>query len=65
MNPQHPDRADDERFLTAAELAERWGVTRATIYNLMARGLPSVSIGRCRRFIRGDADAWLASNEGH
>jgi len=47
---------------TVAELAARWKVSRAHIYNLMSRGLPSVSLGRCRRFRSDEVDAWLASN---
>lgn len=50
----------NDRLLTATELAERWGVSRAHVYNLMKRGLPSVKVGRCRRFRPSEADAWLS-----
>lgn len=54
---------DDDAYLTAPELARRWKVTRATIYNLMQRGLPSVTIGRSRRFRVADVEAWLAEQQ--
>lgn len=44
---------------TAAELADYLGVTRATIYNQLKLGMPSIKIGRARRFRLADVDAWL------
>lgn len=49
----------ENRLRSAVELAEHYGVTRATIYNLMNRGMPSVQVGRCRRFRLAETDAWL------
>ena len=57
----HP--AEEPRLVSAAELASQWGVTRATIYNLLKRGLPSVSIGRCRRFRIAEAEDWLEAQQ--
>jgi len=54
---------DPDRLVTAAELAARWGVSRAHIYNLLDRGLPSVQIGRCRRFRLRETDAWLDAED--
>jgi excisionase family DNA binding protein len=48
---------------TAAELADRLKVSRAHIYNLLARGLPSIKVGRCRRFRRIDVDKWLDESQ--
>ena len=53
-----PAQAADH-LVTAAELASRWGVSRAHVYNLMKRGLPSVKVGNARRFRPSQADAWL------
>jgi excisionase family DNA binding protein len=55
---------DPGRLVTANELAERWGVSRAHVYNLISRGLPSVKLGRCRRFRIGEADAFLDRQQG-
>jgi excisionase family DNA binding protein len=54
--PSDPDTA---RLVSAAELAKFYGVSRAHIYNLMNRGMPSVKVGRCRRFRLAETDAWL------
>lgn len=48
-----------KRLVSAPELAEFYGVSRATVYSLMGRGMPSVLVGRCRRFRIVDTDAWL------
>ena len=55
----------DDRLLSAPQLAERWGVSRAHVYNLMKRGLPAVKIGRCRRFRLADCEAWIAGEVPH
>lgn len=57
---------DDDRLrrlLDAQELADYYSVCRASIYNLMAQGLPSVKIGRARRFRVPDTDAWLEAQQ--
>ena len=48
-----------ERFLTAEELAARYQVTRQHIQNLVNRGLPSLKLGRARRFDVEQTDLWL------
>ena len=52
------------QLLTATEVATALGVSRAHIYNLLNRGLPSVKVGRCRRFRMADVDAWLDAQNG-
>ena len=48
---------------TTTETAAAVGVSRARIYNEMARGnLPSTSLGRTRRILRDDVVAWLERN---
>lgn len=57
MHPTTP------RLVSAAELAEHYGVSRATVYNLLDRGLPSIKIGRSRRFRLDATDAWLDAQQ--
>lgn len=59
---RHGDQLDG-RLLTAAELAERYGICRATVYNLLAQGLPSIKVGRARRFDVARTDAWLEAQQ--
>jgi len=50
--------------LTATQLAEYLGVSRATIYNLVQReGLPYIRVTGLR-FRRSDVDAWLDARAG-
>ena len=44
---------------TTKELAARWKVSERQIGNLLHQGLPSRKIGRSRRFIAAEVDAWL------
>ncbi len=46
----------ERRLLTDAQLAELLGVSRAHVHNLRRAGLPSIAIGRSRRY---DPDACL------
>lgn len=54
----------DSRLVSAAEIAAHYGICRAHVYNLIDRGLPSVKIGRSRRFRLADTDAWLDAQQG-
>lgn len=49
------------RLMSAAELADHLGISRAGIYNLMSRGMPSVKVGRLRRFRLADVEAFIDS----
>lgn len=49
----------DRRLVDAESLAEYLGICRASVYNLLDRGLPSIKIGRSRRFRLTDVDEWL------
>jgi excisionase family DNA binding protein len=54
-------RAD---ILTAREASEYLRVPQRSLYQYAARGeLPSVKIGRHRRFRRSSIDRWLADRE--
>jgi hypothetical protein len=50
---------NEKHFLTRAELADRYAITQATVSNLVNRGLPSLKLGRARRFDPAACDAWL------
>ena len=59
----HVDLA--QPLLTAGDIAELLGVPRSSIYDYARRKhdpLPSVGIGRHRRFVRRDVEAWLAEH---
>jgi len=52
----------DEPLLTAEEVAGLLCVPRSTVYEYARRrrgGLPSISVGRHRRFYRSDVERWL------
>lgn len=49
-----------DKLLTATELGNLWAVHRTTVYRLMYdHGLPSITLGRARRFRVSDVAAWL------
>lgn len=53
----------DQNLLTAAQLAERLGFKRQTIYNRLSLGgdLPAaIYLGRVPRWRPGDIEAWLS-----
>jgi excisionase family DNA binding protein len=51
------------RLLKADELAARWGLHRATVYRMIARGeLPALRIGGSIRVAEDEARAWLYSD---
>jgi excisionase family DNA binding protein len=52
-------------LLKAEEVAELLQVSRETVFELARRTrdpLPSVKVGRARRFVRAGVEAWLLSN---
>jgi excisionase family DNA binding protein len=52
----------DEPLLTAGEVAELLAVPRTSVYEYARRlgdPLPSIRVGRHRRFYRSDIAAWL------
>ena len=56
-------RLEPHPLNTVDQQAEAWQVSRAHIYALLNRGLPSVKIGRSRRFDPNACDAWLAEQQ--
>jgi excisionase family DNA binding protein len=54
---------NDERLLTAREVAERLGVARATILRWTRRGeLPAFKLGRALRYREAEVESWLAAH---
>lgn len=52
-------------LLTADDLAKRWQVSKTHVYDLAREGaIPSVPIGRYRRFRLSTIEAWEARMEG-
>jgi excisionase family DNA binding protein len=53
------------RLLTAEQLADRWQVSKDHVYRLTREGhIPSVPIGRYRRYRLRAIEAWEADQEG-
>lgn len=53
-----------EPLLTAGQVAELLAVPRSSVYEYARRlhePLPSIAIGRHRRFYRSDIEVWLAA----
>jgi excisionase family DNA binding protein len=49
-------------LLDADAIADLLGITRGSVFNLARRNrdpLPSVRIGRARRFVRSEVEAWV------
>lgn len=42
--------------------AQRTDLSRAQIYKFLAQGMPSLKLGRSRRILVADADAWLITH---
>jgi excisionase family DNA binding protein len=57
-----------EPLLTAGEVADLLSVPRSSVYEYARRQhrpLPSIGIGRHRRFYRSDLEAWLTQQRDH
>jgi excisionase family DNA binding protein len=53
----------DEPLLTAEDVARLLAVPRSSVYEYARRQhspLPSITVGRHRRFYRSDVEVWLA-----
>ena len=54
----------DEPLLTADQVAELLAVPRSSVYEYarrLVRPLPSIEVGRHRRFYRSDVASWLTT----
>ena len=48
-----------DRLLTGEELADHLNVSRAQVYNFLKRGMPSLKLGKSRRYRLSDVTTWL------
>lgn len=56
--------ANSEQLMTAQEVAGRLGVPASWVYEQSRQGrIPTVQVGRYRRFRREAIDAWITSIE--
>jgi excisionase family DNA binding protein len=65
VEPALVDVALDEPLLTAHQVAVLLGVPRSSVYEYARRlhaPLPSIAVGRHRRFYRSDVEAWLTEH---
>ncbi len=53
---------NEERWLSAVEIAEHLGIAKDTVYRwIESRGLPCHRVGRSWKFKRSQVDAWVES----
>lgn len=52
-------QTETAHYLTVKELQAKLAISRATLYRLMAKGLPSVTVGQGRRFLWRQVDSWV------
>ncbi len=48
---------------SAEEVAKMLGITREHVYTLIDKGLPTLKLGRSRRILSDDLDAWLKEHK--
>jgi excisionase family DNA binding protein len=53
-----------KKYLRIAEVADKFGVKRRTIYKWMDEGLPFIRLGRTLRFIDSDIEYWFDRGGG-
>ncbi len=53
---------DTNNYLTMNDLMKRFKVTRATLYNWIKKGLPSIKVGGVRRFRESEVNDWVNNN---
>lgn len=57
-----PDAAQSARWLTDRELAHELHISRAMVHVLRQRGMPSLPIGRARRYNPATCVEWLVAH---
>ena len=55
---------DIERYLSTAELMAMLGISRSTVYRLMAKGMPNIMVGAVHRFPKDQVPRWLREKYG-
>ncbi len=59
------DKEGLERYLSTGELITMRGISRSTIYRLLAKGMPNIMIGSVHRFPVNQIVAWLEKQPGN
>jgi excisionase family DNA binding protein len=62
---QEPEAPEAPLYLTIADAAQRFNVSKRTIGDWLVVGLPSVRRGRVRRIPIAEATAWLRDQSSH
>lgn len=57
MNADH--ERNTERYLTTSELVEMLSISRSTVYRLMNKGLPNITVGSVHRYPIEQVLNWL------
>jgi excisionase family DNA binding protein len=68
QQPEHLSVALDTPLLTAEQVAQLLAVPRSSVYEYARRQhdpLPSIAVGRHRRFHRTEIERWLATYANH
>jgi len=58
------DKLELERYLSRGELMTMLGISRGTVYRLMAKGMPNIMLGSVHRFPKDEVLTWLEKTEG-
>lgn len=53
------DRPKGAHWLRDAELADELGISRAMVHKLRCAGMPSLAVGRARRYNAAECVEWL------
>jgi hypothetical protein len=62
---QEPDAPEPPLYLTIADAARHFNVSKRTVGAWLVEGLPSVRRARVRRIPVGEATAWLRERSTH
>jgi len=53
-----------ERYLSTGDLMDILSISRSTVYRLMAKGMPHITIGSVHRFPVEQVIIWLVKHNG-
>ena len=54
---------DTEQYLSTGELMDMLGISRSTVYRLMAKGMPNIMVGSVHRFPMNQVLNWLQKRD--
>lgn len=56
---------EPEKYLSTGQLMAFLGISRSTIYRLMAKGMPNLLVGSVHRFPANQVVGWLEMQSGN